>query len=106
MTTTRRITLTIAASPDGTKCAAECSFKRAYQCSLYGALEGLRGFDRHAACIAAESAAREAEVDALQRGYDIAAERVCPLESPRIGDWNDALHDLDAEIERVRQGES
>lgn len=100
MTTERRIMLTIATSPDGTKCAAECPHTepvKGHWCDLFGPIHGQR---RPIQCAEAEQAAREAEVDALRRGYDIGVAHT------GWGEMGAGDRAMEAEIERIRGGES
>lgn len=129
MTTERRIMLTIVTDDTGTKCAAECPAYDAPSipcddvgvCRMPQFIERTEvdedsgevtqyhfevvGLMRHDACIAAESAAREAEVDALRRGFGIAtreasAESHDPHEPPFI-DWQTAVEAMESEIKRI-----
>ncbi len=101
MTTERRGLFVLKTDDTGTKCAAECPHTepvKGHWCDLFGPIHGQR---RPMQCIAAESAAGEAEVDALRRGFDIA-------ESEVFGDDSNELiyGRLAAQIERIRRGES
>lgn len=103
MTTERRGLFVFRTSEDGTKCAAECPFLFEPKdedgfvdtgfCLLPNeadlAFDEEGGWLRNARCLAASEAAREAEVDALRRGYGAAF----------------GGRDIDEEIERIR-GES
>lgn len=93
----RTIQLRVVTSPDGTKCAAGCPFKRVLWCCLAGEVY-VPDMVRTDACIAASEAAREAEVDALQRGYDIGVTHT------GWGPWGAGDRAMEAEIERVRRG--
>lgn len=69
MTTERRGLFVFRTDDIGTKCAAECPHTepvKGHWCDVFGAIHGMR---RPIGCTSAEFAAREAEVDALQRGY-------------------------------------
>ncbi len=108
MTTERRGLFVLKTSEDGTKCAAECPHTepvKGHWCDLFGPIHGQR---RPIQCTGADFAAREAEVDALQRGYGIAESEAYAQSTDHCGgtriDWSDAADVLGAEIERIRGG--
>ncbi len=74
----RRISLTIAVSDDGTKCAPECPFLDVSWESCSAVDRALKFdmdkgvYERHAACAEAEQATREAEASAFERAFDLA----------------------------------
>lgn len=108
----RRISLTIAVSDDGTKCAPECPHRRiGAGCRVFGALflsPDLADADdvalRDQECINAERDAHEAEACAMEAGFGIADREAIVDDVDGQIDWVPATEALDAELARIRGG--
>lgn len=124
MTTERRGLFVMRTDETGTKCDVGCPHYELHldedgepcvaTCDAFANHEVEWDDDGHsvrlAACIAAEQAAREAEVAAVRRGFVIAERGARSEVTDRCGatriDWSDARDSLVDELDLIRGGKS